>query len=49
MTNVDERTCAGHVNRTCKLDNYQMLSSMLTVSLCVHYVMYASGAPKVIQ
>ena len=45
MTNIDERMCAGHENRTCELGNYQMLSSMFTVSLCVH----VSGASKVIQ
>ena len=45
MTNLDERMCAGHENRICELGNYQMLSSMFTVSLCVH----VSGASKVIQ
>ena len=45
MTNLDERTCVGHMNRTCELGNYQMLSSMFTVSLCVN----VSGASKVIQ
>ena len=45
MTDLDERTCVGHVNRTCELGNYQMLSSMFTASLCVH----VSGASKVIQ
>ena len=45
MTKLDERMCAGHENRTWELGDHQMLSSMFTVSLCVH----VSGASKVIQ